>query len=108
MLHAKEEGNYLLNNFKELKQKFDIIGDVRGMGLFLGIEIVKDKISKHPYPDMASNIVQRLKEEFNILLSTDGPHHNVLKFKPPMVWSRENSNRLIMALNLILSTAVDI
>ena len=73
------------------------------MGLFLGIEIVKDKISKHPYPDMASNIVQRLKEEYNILLSTDGPYHNVLKFKPPMVWSRDNSNRLILSLDSILN-----
>lgn len=89
--HAGKEGNFLIKEFNLLKEKFYFIGDVRGMGFYLGIEIVKDKESKEPDAEIASKIVLQLKDQYRILISTDGPYHNVLKFKPPMVFSHSDA-----------------
>ncbi len=71
-----------------------MIGDVRGAGLFIGIELVSDPATLEPAAKAASQVVQKLKER-GILLSIDGPYHNVLKFKPPMVFSMANAERLL-------------
>ncbi len=95
--HAFEIGNYMLEGFRALKAKFPLIGDVRGAGLFLGIELVRDRITLEPAAREASQLVTQMKEK-GILLSTDGPLHNVIKFKPPMVFSRLDADRLLGAL----------
>ena len=98
MHNAKHIGDYLLLNFNKLKDKYKNIGDVRGMGLFLGIELVKDRQSKKPFPELASSIVNELRERA-VLLSTDGPDENVLKLKPPMVFSIKDADFLLQQLD---------
>ena len=85
----------------DLKQKYNIIGDVRGRGLFLGIELIKDPENLTPASDEAEKIANDMKDH-GILISTDGPDHNVLKIKPPMVFTCDNADQLVETLNKLL------
>ena len=85
-----------------LKEKFELIGDVRGTGLFVGIELVNNLKSREPAHKKAKVIINKMKDS-GILISTDGPHNNVLKIKPPMVFSRENTQKVIKSLKEGLS-----
>lgn len=100
--HALELGQWLLESLAQLKNEFTSIGDVRGSGLFLGIEFVLDHESLSPATELARSVVERMKER-RILLSTDGPFENVIKFKPPMVFSQGDAERLVMTLRETLS-----
>jgi len=99
--NALEVGSYLLNELKSLQSKHSIIGDVRGMGLFIGIELIRDIKNLQPADTEATMIVNQMKDQ-KILLSTDGPDHNVIKIKPPMIFNRENANELILKLSDVL------
>ena len=99
--HAKEMGKYILNQWNDLKDKYTCIGDVRGVGLFLGIEFVKSRKTKEPNEQMAHAVVQEMKAR-GFLLSTDGPYHNVIKFKPPMVFDLHDANDLDLHLNEVV------
>ncbi|NRA11764.1 MAG: aminotransferase class III-fold pyridoxal phosphate-dependent enzyme, partial [Crocinitomicaceae bacterium] len=95
---ALEIGNYLKLQLTELSLQFPVIGDVRGEGFFLGIELVDQ--DKTPLADHAYYLANRMKN-MGILMSVDGPQHNVLKIKPPMVFSRENAEELISRMTLV-------
>jgi 4-aminobutyrate aminotransferase-like enzyme len=84
MGNASRTGGYLKEGLESLAKRFEIIGDVRGRGLFIGAELVLDRNARTPAPGEAARIVNRLRHR-GILLSTDGPAENVLKIKPPMV-----------------------
>tara|TARA_B110000116_G_scaffold227981_1_gene209166 strand:- start:4763 stop:7834 length:3072 start_codon:yes stop_codon:yes gene_type:complete len=99
--HALEIGNYLLAQLSNLLTRHEQIGDIRGLGLFIGIEIVSNKQEKAPRRDLAKYIVERMKDH-GILLSTDGPKGNVIKIKPPLVFDKTDATRLIRALERIL------
>jgi len=99
--HAQVVGSKLLAGFGKLKQKYPLIGDVRGAGLFLGIELVKDRESLEPATSEASQISNALKDA-GILIGTDGPHHNVLKIRPPMPFDSDNADELLTSLTQIL------
>ena len=79
--------------------EFPIIGDVRGQGLFLGVELVDSK--KNPLPKQTKYVLNRMKEHF-ILTSQDGPDNNVIKIKPPMIFSKENAKRVVGCFRKIL------
>ncbi|KIY93207.1 Alanine--glyoxylate aminotransferase 2-like protein [Monoraphidium neglectum] len=81
----------------------EVIGDVRGRGLFIGIDIVTDAASKAYAPAMARWLKESAKERFKVLLSTDGPFDQVIKIKPPMVFSEPNADALAAALGALLS-----
>ena len=81
-------GSYWKERLRETQAQFPIIGHVRGAGLFLGIELIRDRASLEPADWEAAYIVERMKAR-GILLSTEGPLHNVLKLKPPMIFGRE-------------------
>ena len=100
--HALKTGNYLKQELELLKANHPIIAEVRGKGLFLGIELVAYGDSLAPAEKQASYIAERMKQQ-GILISTDGPCHNVLKIKPPMVFNRDNADQLVDALNTILA-----
>jgi 4-aminobutyrate aminotransferase-like enzyme len=100
--NALEVGRELKAGLDRLKTKYPLIGDVRGLGLFVGIELVLDRETLAPAPEHAAYVVERMKEH-GILLSTDGPLHNVLKIKPPLVFSRENAAQLVKTLDKILA-----
>ena len=100
--NARDVGKYLKSLLNELKEKYSMIGDVRGYGLFLGIELVRDLESLDPGDKEADQIENAMKEK-GILISTDGPDHNILKIKPPLVFNRRNALFLTETLDEILS-----
>ena len=99
--HALETGNHLLAGLQGLMGKYQLVGDVRGLGLFVGIELVLERETREPAPNHAAYIANRMRDN-GILLSTDGPYHNVLKIKPPLVFDRANADFLVRTLDRIL------
>ena len=93
-------GEYLKSELKNCAIEFPIIGDVRGQGLFLGIELVDGKMN--PLEAQTDYLANRMKDH-SILMSTDGPDHNVLKIKPPLVFTSENAKELIYYLKKIFA-----
>ncbi len=99
--NARLAGDHLKGELERLATRCATIGDVRGMGLFIGVELVRDKETRQPAADFATEVVERMKSA-GILLSTDGPLHNVLKIKPPLVFTRENADYLVENLDRAL------
>jgi 4-aminobutyrate aminotransferase-like enzyme len=100
--HAADLGPRLLGELETLKDNHALIGDVRGRGLFLGIELVRDRDTLEPADREAHDVVEEMKHR-GVLLSVDGPHHNVIKFKPPMVFSEADANTLCRELDASLA-----
>ena len=98
--HAKATGRYLRDNLEALKARHEIIGDVRGHGLFLGIELVENRDTKAPAAVLARTLPDRLKDE-GILIGLSGRHGNVLKIRPPLVFDTAQANQLIDTLDRV-------
>ena len=96
--HALQVGERMLKGLRDLQQQHEIISDVRGSGLFLGVELVRDQA---PATLEAKRIANRMREE-GILLGTDGPFHNVIKIRPPMPFSTDDADHLVATLHAIL------
>jgi len=103
--NACEVGQYLKSELLKLQNRHPLIGDVRGEGFFLGIELVRDRITLETAGREASYLANRMREN-GILMSTDGPHHNVLKIKPPMCFTKDNADQLIDRLDRIFEEDV--
>ena len=97
--YALKVGEYLKSELEKLANKNPIIGSIRGQGLFLGIELVSK--NKDPLAEHASYLVNRMRKN-GVLMSIDGPDNNVIKIKPPIIFSKQNSMRLIITLSKIL------
>jgi 4-aminobutyrate aminotransferase-like enzyme/Ser/Thr protein kinase RdoA (MazF antagonist) len=91
--HARTVGERLLSRLQPLTGRHEIVGDVRGSGLFLGVELVRDRKTLEPAAAEASFVANRLRER-GILLGTDGPFHNVVKIRPPMPFSLDDADVL--------------
>ncbi|XP_058916603.1 5-phosphohydroxy-L-lysine phospho-lyase isoform X3 [Kogia breviceps] len=100
--HAASVGSFLMELLGQQKAKHPILGDIRGVGLFIGVDLIKDEATRMPATEEADYVVSRLKENY-ILLSTDGPGRNVLKFKPPMCFSLDNARHVVAKLDAILT-----
>lgn len=100
--NAFQVGKILMDLLNQLKSRHSIIGDVRGRGLFLGIELVNNPKELKPLGKTASDVVNKMKD-YGVLLSTDGPDNNVIKIKPPMVFNEENAYFLAENLDLVFS-----
>ncbi|GLX86084.1 aminotransferase [Thalassotalea loyana] len=100
--HAHTTGLYFKNKLIELQQRFDLIGDVRGLGLFIGVELVENRKSKHPATEKTAWLVEFFKKH-NILLSTEGPFYNILKIKPPLAFNCADADKFIKVLDLGLT-----
>jgi ethanolamine-phosphate phospho-lyase len=100
--NARVVGERLLTNLRALKARHPLVGDVRGLGLFLGIELVLDGTTREPAVTEAARVKERLRDH-RILVSTDGPAENVLKIKPPLVFTPEDADRLTTTLDKILA-----
>lgn len=100
--HALETGNHLMNGLRDLMDKYPIISDVRGHGLFIGAEMVKDRTTMEPAVPEIDIVVEKMKAQ-GYLLSTDGPLHNVLKIKPPMTFNKQNADEMVKFLDIALS-----
>jgi len=99
--NALRVGACLISAFKDLQPRHHLIGDVRGSGLFLGLDLVQDRETRRPATKEASYITNRLRER-GILTGTDGPNHNVIKLRPPLIFSEADSELLIRTLDSIL------
>jgi 4-aminobutyrate aminotransferase-like enzyme len=98
---ALRVGGYLMDGLRALQRVHPIIGDVRGLGLFCGFELVRDREAKTPATEEASYLVNRVKEH-GILLSTDGPFENVIKIKPPLCFDEANADFVLATLDKVL------
>ena len=99
--NARVTGDYLMDGLRALQAGHPLIGDVRGLGLYIGAELVLDRQTMEPAGDHASYVANRMRE-MGVLISTDGPFHNVLKIKPPIVFSRADADHLLWALGEVL------
>lgn len=100
--NALATGTSLLRGLQSLAERHPLIGEARGLGLFLGVELVRDRAAKEPAAAQASHIANRMRER-GILLSTDGPYHNVLKIKPPLVFTAADAGFLLATLDDVLT-----
>jgi len=99
--NARRSGKRLLDGLKSLQQSHPLIGDVRGMGLYVGVELVTDRDTLAPATAHADYIINRMKDH-GILISTDGPLENVLKLKPPIVFTEADAERVVETLEKIV------
>lgn len=100
--HAERVGGSLIADLKALKERHAIIGDVRGSGFFIGLDLVKDRTTREPATATANAIVNQLRQ-LGILLGTDGPFHNVLKIRPPMPFSSADATQLLETIDKVLA-----
>ena len=100
--NALRVGHELIAALRDLQRCHTLVGDVRGSGLFLGLDLVKNRETREPAPDHASYVVNRLRENA-VLTGTDGPHHNVIKLRPPLVFSSADAELFVRALENVLS-----
>lgn len=99
--NALAVGTQWIRDLRELQAKHPLIGDIRGLGLFLGIDLVTDRGTRKPATRQASHLVNRLREE-GFLAGTDGPHHNVIKLRPPLCFTAADAKSFTSALDSIL------
>ncbi len=100
--HARAVGALLKEGLAALMARHALVGDVRGEGLFLGVEFVRDRDTCEPAGPEAAYIAERLKD-LGVLIGLDGPFRNVLKIKPPMVFSAADAARLLAYLDQVLA-----
>ena len=94
--HAFDVGAHLLAELRRLQPASDLIGDVRGSGLFLGVELVRNRVTLVPATEEAAEIVNRMRD-LGVLIGTDGPHHNVIKIRGPMPFTLGDADCLVAA-----------
>ena len=100
--NALETGNYLLDGLKELATNQRIIGDIRGSGMFIGIDLVRDRESREPATAKTGKAVNLLRQQ-GVLIGSTGRYDNILKIRPPMVFSKENADLLLQKLQIVLN-----
>jgi len=100
--HSRVVGAKLLAELSTLKEKYACVGDVRGAGLFIGFELVKDKSSKTPDKQLALDVTEMLREN-HVLTSVAGPYGNVLKLRPPLAFQASDIDWLVGALDKSLA-----
>lgn len=100
---AMEVGTYLQDRFRELARSATIIGDVRGSGFFIGIELVRSRGTLEPATAETSYICSLLKTKYKILTTIDGLHNNVLVIKPPMVFSMDDADYFVDAFKKVVT-----
>ncbi|ALS97125.1 aminotransferase class III-fold pyridoxal phosphate-dependent enzyme [Lacimicrobium alkaliphilum] len=100
---AQKTGDYLKQHLAALAKEYACIGDIRGLGLFLGVELVTDPQARTPATEQTAWLIEFFKSH-RILLSSEGPDANVLKIKPPMVFGQREADRFLDIFNQGLAT----
>ena len=95
---AERVGRTLADGFRELARQHPWIGDVRGLGLFMGVELVRDRDSRQPATAETARVIDHARQQ-GVLLSAEGPHHNVLKIKPPLAFQETDADLLLSAVD---------
>jgi len=99
--NALKVGDYLIKRFKEIQESHPLLGDVRGKGLVIGLEIVKDKEAKTPAPELTQKIIFKCGEN-GMLLGKVGLHGNVIRIAPPLVITEEEAEIGVAILDKVL------
>jgi 4-aminobutyrate aminotransferase-like enzyme len=99
--NAVTVGDYVQQGLRSLQDKHDLIGDVRGSGLFFGLDLVSDRTTKKAATAEAKHVINDMRNK-GILISKIGQHDNVLKMRPPMPFSKENADQLLSTLDDVL------
>ena len=99
--HSLHVGARMLESLRTVQAHHRIVGDVRGSGLFLGVELVRDRVTLEPAGAEASYVANRMRAR-GVLLGTDGPHHNVIKIRPPMPFSIGDAELVVELLDDVL------
>ena len=102
--NAKTVGDFLISGLNELKNNFEFIGDVRGMGLFIGIEIIKNDGSEAT--ELCAYIKNKMRDN-RILIGSDGPKDNIIKIRPPLTIELEDAEMLLATLSEVLEGVLD-
>ncbi|MDB9857158.1 aminotransferase class III-fold pyridoxal phosphate-dependent enzyme [Amylibacter sp.] len=102
MTRAADVGAYAKDAMQSLANKHEIIGDVRGKGMFFGAELVTDRATKTPATDYILRVIEELRNR-GILLNKIGVHYNTLKIRPNLQFNRENTDQLIETLDAVLT-----
>ena len=89
--NAREVGSFLKGNLKQLQEKYDVIGDVRGTGLMIGVELVTDRATKEPAQVEAARVVEIAKEK-GVIIGKGGALGNMLRINPPLCIQTEDVN----------------
>jgi len=101
MENARTVGGYLMDGLREIGNRHIQIGDIRGSGLFVGLELVRDRESKEPAPEIASRMINGLRDR-GILIGAAGPYGSTLKIRPPLCFTRENADMVVSACDAVL------
>lgn len=101
--NARIVGDRLLNKLSRLMRIHQNIGDVRGLGLSLGIEFIRDHLSLAPFPELATAATQRLADSHSLLVTIVGIFKNVIKIKPPLCFTASNADQLVQTLDEVLT-----
>ncbi len=96
--NAKKVGTHLLNRLRELQAKHPLIGDVRGLGLMIGVELVTDRVTKEPAKAAAAQVME-LTRDRGLIIGKGGLYGNVLRIKPPMCITIDDANFMIDCLD---------
>jgi 4-aminobutyrate aminotransferase-like enzyme len=100
--NARDVGAYLREGLKRLMARHALIGDVRGVGLATGVELVRERATKEPAPAETTRLLNLLRDE-GVLVGGEGKLGNVLKIRPPIVFTRENADFAVAALDRALT-----
>ena len=100
-------GNHILDGLRDLQTKHDVIGDVRGRGLMIGMELVKDRRTKEPAKEAAADLMERTKQR-GLILGKGGLYGNTMRIKPPMCITRDDADFLLETIDDCLSSAVGV
>jgi len=104
MENARLMGNKLIQGLKQLQKKHDLIGDVRGYGLFIGLDLVTDLATREPATKVADYVKNRMREH-RILMGTEGPADNILKIRPPLTIEENDVEMILMVMDQVLEEA---
>jgi alanine-glyoxylate transaminase/(R)-3-amino-2-methylpropionate-pyruvate transaminase len=96
--NAQVTGEYLREKLMGLQERFDVIGEVRGMGLMQGLEFVKDRKTKEPYPEAVLKVFEETKKR-GVLIGKGGLYGNVIRIGPPLIATKDQIDELDAALN---------
>lgn len=100
--NAKQVGAYMQQGLREIASRRRLIGDVRGAGFFIGVELVMDRDTKAPATEATTALVNGLRDK-RILISASGPAANILKIRPPLVFSQDNADLFLTAVDQTLA-----
>ena len=102
--NARQMGNRLLDGLRSLQEKYEIVGDVRGYGLFIGLDLVTDRHTREPGTALADYVKNRMREH-RILMGSEGPYDNILKIRPPMTVQAPDIDQILEVMDKVLDEA---